>query len=781
MRMGNFSQSPLPIYDPLTGNAAGQGRTPFPGNIIPPERIDPAARKIAELTPSPNLGNPGTLGANYFSNGAFSFDRHTIDTKFTAQATQDLNLSARISYLDWSFINPPVFGELGGRGIENRGSYDGTGFGETLSMTYSAIYTATPTFVIDGYFGTTLITNAVENIRLDEQLGLDFLGIPGTNGPTREDGGWPGFVVAGFEPFGRNQTNSPWSLKLPQSQFVANATWVKGKHDLKFGWNGLHVKIESMEPSGNPGFFNFNRGVTGRAADASGPAATTNDFNAYAAFLLGLPNSIEKRLRTEPGITQNFSHSLYFGDRWRATSRLTISTGIRWELFGVPVRSGGRGLEIYNFETNELSLCGVGNLPQNCGFELSNKYFAPRIGIAYRITDTFVARAGYGITWDPLNLGRNPAQTYPLISTVTLPAANEYSAVSTLQAGIPPVSPPDLGNGVIQVPRAVSLELADPNFRRNYIQSWNFMLQKEFGTHWVLETGYVGNRQVRMQNRWNTNYGYIGGGTASLVLNRRFGRTASTNFHSDAGGFRGYYDSWQSSITRRFTGGFLLKGTYTWSKALGPHGNANGVDGYSNNTPEYWPLIAKVPTTFDRTHNATVSVSAELPFGAGKRLASSGVGAAILGGWQINSLFTAYSGAPITITADAAALNAPANTQIADQVKPEVEIIGRREMWFDTSAYAPVNTPRFGNSGFNQIRGPGLVNLDMSIYRTFRFTERVGLQFRAEGFNVTNTPHFGSPATNVSGSNFGVITSTANTGREGIDERLFRFGLRLSF
>lgn len=780
MRAGNFSQSPQPIYDPRSGNANGQGRMPFPGNIIPADRISPIAKKIADLTPSPNIGPVGVLGANYFTNGAFAFDRKTMDSKFTAQATDKLNLSARVSYLDWSFVNPPQFGQLGGRGIENRGSYDGTGFGDTLSMTYSAIYTVSPNFVIDGYFGNTIINNAVENIRLDENLGLDYLGIPGTNGSTREDGGWPGFVISGFDAFGRAQNNSPWSLKLPQSQYVANASWVKGKHDLKFGWNGLSVGIESLEPSGNPGFFNFARGVTGRAASPEAAASVTNDFNAYAAFLLGLPNSIEKRLRTETGTARNISNSFYFGDRWRANSKLTVSLGLRWEYYGVPVRSGDRGLEIFNFQNNDLSLCGVGNLPQNCGFHSGKKYFAPRIGIAYRLTDTFVIRTGYGITWDPVNIGRNAAQTFPVISTVTLPAANDYSAVGSLAEGIPPVPLPNYGNGIIQAPKNVSLELADPNYRRNYIQSWNLMLQKQFASNWTGEAGYVATRQVRMQNRWNANYGYIGGGTAGLVLNQRFGRNATTNFFSDAGGFRGYYDSLQTSLTRRFSG-YMVKVGYTWSKALGPNGNANGVDGYANNTPEYWPLIAKVPTAFDRTHNVNVSFAAELPFGPGKAFITQGIAAAILGGWQFNSLLTGYTGAPFTVTADGASLNSPGNTQIADQIKPSVEIIGLRERWFDTSAYASVTAARFGNSGYNQIRGPGMVNLDASIYRAFSFTERVGMQFRAELFNVSNTPHFAAPSSNVSGSNFGVITAIANTGREGIDERLFRVGLRLSF
>lgn len=787
MRAGNFTQSAQPIYDPATGNSTGGLRTTFPGNLIPASRIDPASRQIAALTPSPNSGNVNAIGANYFTNGAFGFDRTTYDSKLTAHVTDKLNLNARVSYLDWKFDNPPQFGQLGGRGIEDRGSYDGLGFGDTLSMTYAAIYTISPNLIIDGYFGSTLINNLVENIRLDEKLGLDVLKIPGTNGPSRNDGGWPGFVVTGFDAYGRAQNNSPWGLKLPQSQYVANVTWVKGKHDLKFGWNGLQVKIDSNEPSGNPGFFNFSRNVTGKAVDANGAASVTNDYNAYASFILGLPNSIEKRLRSEPGITRNTSNSFYVSDRWRATQKLTVTLGLRWDYFGVPVRDGDRGLESYNFSNNQLTLCGVGNNPQNCGFNLSKKMFSPRLGFAYRATNSLVVRGGYGIAWDPVNIGRNPAQTYPVISTVTIPGANDYTAVASLTGtqpgfpiGIPAVPQPNFGNGVITPPNTVSLELADPNYRRNYIQNWNLMVQKEFAQKWVVESGYVGNRSTRLQNRWNANYGYIGGGNASLVLNRLFGRTAATNIHSAAGGFRGYYDSWQNTLTRRFSG-YTIRASYTWSKALGPNGNANGVDGYSNNTPEYWPIMSKVPTAFDRTHNFNASVSAQLPFGKGKSMATSGIGAAILGGWQVNALFSAYTGAPFTVSADGGTLNAPGNSQIADQIKPTVNKIGQRTAWFDTTAYTPVPNARFGSSGYNQLRGPSMINADASIYRVFQFHERVSLQFRAEMFNISNTPHFANPSSNVSGSNFGVITTVANTGREGIDERLFRVGLRLGF
>jgi len=775
MKAGNMSASALPIFDPLTGAANGSGRTPFAGNILPAARMSPIIRKIVDLTPNPNLGNTEALGANYFGNGSFIYDRHVLDTKFTVQATDRLNLSARVSYLDWNFDNPPLYGQLGGTGIEGRGSYDGKGLGNTLTMTYSAAYTLSPTVVIDGYFGYTVIDNSVENTRLDEKLGTDFLGIPGTNGPNRNYGGWPGFIVTGYPTYGRAQSNSPWGLRLPQSQYVSSLAWNKGKHNFRFGWDALWMGMDGNEPSGYPGGFTFNREVTGTVGTA------VNDYNSYSSFLLGLPTSMERRTRVMTGYTRTWAHSLYARDKWEVTKRLTLSLGLRWDYFGVPTRIEGQGLEIFDFNTGQLKLCGVGSQPQNCGFSMSKRYFAPRLGVAYRPTDTFVIRAGYGISWDPVNIGRNPLQTYPMVSINNFPAANAYQFYAPIASGLPAVAAPNLGDGVVTPPTTVSLELADPNFKRSYIQAWNLMLEKDLGHSWVAEAGYVGNRQVNLQNRWNANYGVIGGGNPGRVLNARYGRIADTNFHSNVGGFRSWYDSLQSSLQRRFAGGYMMRFTYTWSKALGPRGNENGVDGYTNNNPEYFPRIAKVVRSFDRTHTFNTMATVELPFGRGKKFATDGIGAALLGGWQVNNLLTMYTGGPFSVTSAGGSLNAPGNGQTADQIRPDVQIFGSRDPWFDPTAYAPVTTARFGTGGWDQLRGPGLVNLDTSVYRSFRFNERFGLQVRAEAFNISNTPHFGNPRSDISATQPGLITGVQNTGREGIDERMFRFGLRLSF
>ena len=201
---------------------------------------------------------------------------------------------------------------------------------------------------------------------------------------------------------------------------------------------------------------------------------------------------------------------------------------------------------------------------------------------------------------------------------------------------------------------------------------------------------------------------------------------------------------------------------------------------------------------YDRTQVLNASGLWELPFGKGKKWANTGLQSKLLGGWQLNGILTGMTGLPFSVTASSTSLNLPGSTQFADQVNPQVNTIGGtgpNAVWFDTSAFAPVTQVRFGNSGKNTLRGPGLVNLDLGLFRGFRVTERVQMQIRAEAYNATNTPHWGLPASNISAvtynsdgsvrnlGGFGSITGTDGNylGRSGMDERTFRFGLHLSF
>jgi hypothetical protein len=173
----------------------------------------------------------------------------------------------------------------------------------------------------------------------------------------------------------------------------------------------------------------------------------------------------------------------------------------------------------------------------------------------------------------------------------------------------------------------------------------------------------------------------------------------------------------------------------------------------------------------------------ELPFGPGKMMLKSGLLGDVSGGWQVNGILSIYSSTPFSVLASSTSLNAPDNTQRADQIKEHVDIYGTDNLskYFDTSAYAPVTTARFGTAGFNSLRGPGVRNLDLSLFRSFKITERWSAQLRGEALNLTNTPHFNNPGNNIStASTFGLITGTSAPSRL-FDERFLRAGLRISF
>jgi len=222
---------------------------------------------------------------------------------------------------------------------------------------------------------------------------------------------------------------------------------------------------------------------------------------------------------------------------------------------------------------------------------------------------------------------------------------------------------------------------------------------------------------------------------------------------------------------------------YTWGKAINVIDNTDYTPAVQ--AAQYFHLNRAV-TAFDRTHNLAITNIWELPFGKGRRLLSSrgGVVSAIVSGWQVNNILSLISGPPFTVDADGTSLNLPGSMQTADQVNPVVTKLGGigETPFYDPTAFAEVTEARFGTSGFNTLRGPGIVNWDFGLFREFKVSERIRIQFRMESFNFTNTPHFDIPDNCVcDGGDFMKITSVTNLAREGIDERQFRFGLRIGF
>ena len=782
MRRGDFSASPTAIYDPATGAANGTARTAFAGNQIPSTRFDPIALKLINLLPLPNV--EGRLTDNYFATGDYTFDRHNIDAKVNYNPTNKLGITARIGWLGYNFKNPAMFGELGGLPINNTAAKAGTGLGDTYTFTGSGSYVLSPNFLIDTYAGITTIEVLSEPDRLDENLGLDFLGIPGTNGPDRLYGGWPHFDITNYSALGyAGSGNSPYVDDNWQVQYTANATYTLGTHTFRFGGDIVRQAMNRHELGNGSGQFAFAGGPT---ALSGGPAV--NQFNTFASFLLGLPTGVSKSIIPyEEGFTRsrNWQFSFFAKDQWQPTRNLTASLGLRYDYFPMGTRTT-RGLERYDPETNTMLICGVGSVPTDCGYDMPAGNVSPRLGLAYRLTEDIVLRGGYGINYDPYPLAfvRNLLGNYPSSINLSLPQANSFQPAGTLAAGIPEIPVPDVSSGTIPVPLNVSARALPQSPKRGYIHSWNLTVQSELPGGFTGQAGYVATRQRDINQILDANAGQvIGAGNAGRPLFQRFGRTGATGILGNPGWSD--YDSLQTSLTRRMAQGVQVNVAYTWSRAFGIC-----CDTLSDNPPnvqalEYFDLN-EAPLPQDRPHNFQTSFVAELPFGDGKPfLSNGGAAAAVFGGWQVNGLFSAYSGAPFTVTSAGTSLDMPGSGQRADQVKDEVEIlggIGPGKPWFDTTAFRAVTERRFGTAPLNSMRGPGFVNFDMSVFRQFALGASRTLQFRLEIFNLTNTPHFANPSADVSNpANFGIISNTANSGREGIDERLFRVGFRLGF
>ncbi|MGH8246146.1 MAG: TonB-dependent receptor domain-containing protein, partial [Gammaproteobacteria bacterium] len=798
MKAGDMSGSPRLVYDPLTGIATGLNRTPFAGNRIPEARINPITKKLADLTPLPNV--PGlltTFGSNnYFAGAAYSFDRHRADTKMTWSATDKLNVFGRFSLLQYNMNNPEMFGAVGGPEISAAGGNPGLGSGHTLSVTGAVNYVLTPHLIMDAYYGWTHFETNIEQCCLDRKIGLDELGIPGTNGTRRFEGGWPRFSVNSFSPLGIANAFQPYYRRDPQFQYVSNFNWTRGNHEIRFGLDFYAAHMNHLQPEatgashGAQGGFTFGTGPT----SLRGSTTSGNEFNSYATFLLGLPTTIGK-ITQVPDIynTRQWNYSWYARDRWNATRKLTLSYGIRWEYFPFPTRAD-RGLEFYDGAINKMFVCGVGQVPEDCGVEESKKRFAPRVGIAYRASDTLVIRAGYGITNDPFSLQRPLRTNFPvlLIQNIVPPNNETFGWAGRIQDGIPRVTVPDLGNGIIDVPGTFAVITVPKEIGRGYVQSWNFTLQKQLKWGFTGQAGYVATRSTKQLGYLNLNngqeIGLAGRGQPLLV---QFGRTAQTTLITPFGTTQ--YDSLQASLERRFSRGLQLGMGYTWSKVIGYNTNSDSGP-QRTHALKYWEFNRAL-LDYDRTHNMQITSIWEAPFGKGRRWANGGIGAAILGGWQVNNLLSFMSGTPFQVTASGESLEMTGTTQTADQVKPKVEILGgagRGLFYFDRSAFVDPRTfnagrtpgsHRFGTAGIRNLRGPGVVNWDFGVFRTFQVTERWKLEFRMESFNFSNTPHFGNPNGDVNSSNYGQILGVLDTqlGRDRVDERQFRFGLRLSF
>ncbi len=790
MRAGDFSGAPAgrPIFDPLSAAVGSEAdRTPFMNNMIPESRVARASRILAD-DPDWSLPDREGVGAlalnrNKLAQINYSFLRHQIDSKANFNLSDKWTMFARLSFFYYTQWNPAAFGNLSGISVHPTNFRTDNGFGPTYSGTLSATYVATPSLVFDTYFGSTLVDSNAFAGNLQQRIGLDVLGIPGTNGDgvPGEAGSFYGGMPrmrfdSGFGNLGY-QATSPFIGHDYLHQIVANGNWTKRNHEVRFGTDIFftHINQEVANfPGGDApaGGFRFRNNTTGR------PGTRTSDYNAIASFMLGLPREAARNFLTGKNLqTRSSQYAFYIRDRWQVRPNLTLSYGTRWEYYPFPVRPN-RGVERFDIDENIMYVCGIGSVPRNCGLPQSKKQFAPRVGIAWRATDTLVVRTGYGLTYNPFNLGRDLRGNLPTQFSQALPAPNSHSYSTTLDQGFPNIPPVPVEER-IEMPLRANVATADENFVRGYIQSWNFSLEKQWG-EWIGTASYVATRSTRQSSRIEANWGEIGQGNRGRRLRQLYGRTANTLFWGSIG--TPMYDALQVKLVRRSRSGHNFNLAYTWAHGRGYTAESSTAQPRVRHPGYYWKN--RGPLNNDRRHNLVVSNTYELPFGRGKSFLQSGPAAAILGGWQINALAALYTGRPSTPTAPNGSLNSVGSGQYADCLAAPRKL-GSPEGWWDVSTFADPadsgDTPRFGTCGSNVLRGPGLINVDMGVFRRFQPTEGLSIQFRAEAFNISNTPHFNNPNSNVASSGFGVVTGMANTGRDGNDHRVFRLGLRIGF
>ena len=799
MRNGNFSDGSTlygargTIFDPATGTSNGTDRTAFPGNIIPSSRISPIVNLIQGKMPG--ISEATFRDNNYFAVGGFLFDRQTVDTKFNYNINEKWTMYGRYSLLDYTMNNPGMLGALGGVGISAAGGNTGVATGRTHSGSIATTYVISPTLVFDANFGYTTYGTKVEQDSLDQNIGLDVLKIPGTNGKRRFEGGWPRFQVGGFNTFGVQDSFMPYERRDPQFQYVANMNWTKGKHQIRYGVDIYKQDLNHLQAE----FAGQNHGAQGGFSFTGGPTltrggATASSYNNYAAFLLGLPTNYGTTYQVDDVYTTKTKFfSAYAQDTWQASQKLTINVGVRYLNIPMPMRSD-RGMERYDFNNNKMLVCGVGVVPKDCGTKNSNMLFSPSLGIAWRPNEKTVIRTGFGINYDPLNLIRALRTNFPMLLILNGNTTDNFVPVSRLADGIPTPVIPSLGNGVIDIPASYALTSTGDQFKRAYIASWNLTIQRQIGKGFTLQTGYVANRTIRQTNFMDINAGQvIGAGAAGRPLFAKFGRNVQTALVESVGHTN--YDSLQTQVTRRYANGFQVNFAYTWSKAIGLCCNSGNDGGPAIHARAYLDRNRAV-MSFDRTHNFQSTFVYELPFGKGKKFATGRMANLLAGGWQASGLLSRYSGSPFTLTSDGTSLNMPNNTQTGDVLGTPIKLgnYGTGQAYYDWKTFAPVtgaNGVRFGTGGINNLRGPGIANLDIALFRRFDLNDRVNIQFRAEAMNVTNTPQLGMPSSNISslrlnpaGSFAGgvfEINSTANTGRDGLVQRAFRLGIRVGF
>ena len=823
-RNGDFTGTTIPIYDPATGNPDGTGRNqiscssacpvnpatgaPYPAgtlNTMDTTRIDSVVTAILAKVPLPNVPGLGLTAINNFDgNTKFSKDSTSLDVRIDHNASPSNRLSGRFSFQNQSLQQTPIYGQVGG---PSNGAFSGTGKQRIWNTAANYDHVFSTRLITEVRFGVNHYRNVSNNTdrgtTVASEIGTD---IPGANLGDANSSGMPCINVPGAAGSGNIGCLLGYSASLPWVRGETNIdavniwTMTRGNHTLKWGVDVRRVRDDLAQwQSQNPrGVFTFSDSVT---ALKGGPK-TNDQVNGFADLLLDMPNFSGRDVPVNSKTFRGTEFFTYFQDTWQVTRKLTLSPGLRWEFYPPFTPNSAGHFSNYDPVANQLVIAGVGGNPLNVGRKTNFRNFAPRFGVAYRLTDQTVVRGGFAISFSPFP-DNDYAFDFPVLQNNAFSAANSFTQAqaagqpvslvtgfpapilaSIPPTGIIPVTATKIGTTslVNQAYTAVNL-----NFREPYVESWNLAVQRALPWKFVLEAAYVGNHGVDLPTVFNINAATVpGSGTAGRPLVQRFGVDGPT---ADVAlkfvGMSSNYHALQVKFDRKFSGGFLMTTAYTYGKALGfkTDGGTVTINSTVGGLADYigGDIRRNYATLeYDRRHTFVNSIIYELPFGKGKPLLTSGVGSQLLGGWQVSTVLTAMTGLPLVFSGGGA-LNAPGNQQVPN-LNGTLRVlhgIGPGHPWFDTSVFAAGPDSALGTAPRIAFSGPSLFDLDASVFRRFPIREHVGLEFRAEAISVTNTPQFSNPVTNVNSSSFGLVTSTRTAPYGG--NRWVQLGAKLTF
>jgi hypothetical protein len=795
-RQGIFA---TPIHNPFNPNDTGQdfripampGCNDGSGNCwrIPDNLIDPVGRRIMAVAPDPNAIS-STIDNNYVSVPVNRNHTNQFDVRLDHTIAQSVSLFGRYSFVDTDFTQPaPRPGLAEGSTNDTFGTADLRSQAIATGLTW----VLAPTVVSETRFGHA----RGDYYQLPPNAGSgcpqELIGLRGSPTDPAICGGIPVINFPGGSLRRLGRTTSVPQFQTPRSNNLRQSfSFIKGGHSVRTGGEFLAVHTGIRDVSSLLGNFDFSgrfTGVNGRWE------------NAVADLLLGFPT----RYQQDSDTTFDIYQRMYFGyvqDDWRLTPTLTVNLGVRYE-FATPTRERNYQWANYDLSSRSFVLAKKGSLRDEALVEPDRNNFAPRVGFAWSPASRMVVRGGYGLFYNHSNrmgreglLGFNPP--FIVQRDANISGSNALKATNAtfrLQDGIPA--------GFVDINRVdlatVTRKGQDPTQRTPYVQQYNFGIQQEIARDLTIDLAYVGNRGLKLPAFRNLNpitysFNAQGAPVTGLRALDAVGLRGDVQYLENMG--ISNYNSLQAKLERRFSGGLTFLASYTWGKALtdsvdhlSTSGVGNGTDvgvfrepqNPANRRAEYGPA------EFDVTHRFVLSGVWQLPFGRGRAIGANWSRATdlVLGGWEISPIFSAQTGLALT-------MNQPQITNIGGERRSRPNRIADGNLpsdqrtidrWFDTSAFvtttatagAPGFVPNtiFGNSGVGIVRGPGYVNLDLNVAKTFSITERISTQLRGEFFNALNHTNLGIPGV-TTGAGFGQIVNA-------YDPRIIQVALKLRF